>query len=425
MGSKKTTNVTNQTGLGDSQFSQLRQGQNDLQMAGAQGFATTNQNIAGLGFDVRQLGQAQDFGFQGVNQNLAFQSSMLGQQIGQVGQGVQGMAGDLRNLDRTVNDGFNQAGNALNNLSGQVGTVGNDVRQGFATTGADMRQGFTDTNFNINNQFDRSNALAMAGFGGLGEMVGGGFANNQELLAALQQNVMGGQGDLRERLDSTGRRLDNYYAGLAQGQQGIQNQVGNLQGNFTDFNSQYTRDARQAQQSASDIQQGVANASSRIQDTIGRTSSAADQTANRILNAVTGQTPTASGTTGGVAGDPNSAPAQQQQIFASKLSEIRSLLQQYGNQLDPAMQQTYTDLATSFDQNGNLVSRGLDAQGNTVMRQMDQNMNLMLAVYGPDGQMAANRSFNVGQAITLAEQFKATLMPQNVATGGFVEPVAF
>jgi hypothetical protein len=425
MGRKKTTNVTNQTGLGDSQYNSLRQGQNDLQMAGAQGFATTNQNIAGLGFDVRQLGQAQDFGFQGVNQNLAFQGNMLGQQIGQVGQGVQGMSGDLRNLDRTVSTGFNEAGNALNNLSGQVGTVGNDVRQGFATTGADMRQGFTDTNFNINNQFDRSNALAMAGFGGLGEMVGGGFANNQELLAALQQNVMGGQGDLRERLDSTGRRLDNYYAGLAQGQQGIQNQVGNLQGNFSDFNNQYTRDARQSQQSASDIQRGIANASTRIQDKIGRTSSAAGQTADRILSAVTGQAPVTAGGAGSFAGDPNSAQAQQQQVLASKINEIRAMYQQIGGQLDPAMQQTYGDLISSFDQNGSLISRGLDAQGNTVMRQMDDSMNLMLAIYGPDGQMAANRSFNVGQALTIAEQFKATMMPQNVATGGFVEPVAF
>lgn len=427
MGSKKTTNVTN-TGLGDAQYASLQSGQEQI----GQGLQTVNSNTQ-AGF--ANVNSNMNQGFSGVNNNINTMGTNLGNQINQsstnlgnqmtqlgtnFGTQLNTMGTNIGNqvdqlgtgLTSTMNQGFTQANNALN-------TIGSDVKSGFS----DVRSGLTDTNANINNRFDQSNAINMAGFTGLNEAVGTGFAGQADYLKAMQANVLGGQNTIRDLVNTTGQRLDTYYGDLSQGQSDIQGQVGNLQTGFTAFDNQYDRDSALAKQNAADIQQGIVSSSEKIQNTIGRNANSADQNAARILSAVGGVAQDVGNTSQtvqtGFAGVQN-AEQQQRQVFTNRINEVRSLLGSFGDQIDGGLRQQYQTIVDSFDTQGNLIQSAADQQGNTVVRQMDNTNNLIVRAFDRTGRSVGQQSLNLDRAFTMAEQFKQMAAP--VQSAGFALP---
>lgn len=148
MGGKKTTNVTNQTGLGDQQFADLSGGQDTL----IQGQTTLGENQVQLGLGIDNLNTDMNTGFTTLGQNNAnnTQSILDGQSGIQDYLNTQSANFAAANEARQAAEAQAQAAaqqaaqaaqaqaSALSNLQGTTET-------GFANTQSALNQGFANT----------------------------------------------------------------------------------------------------------------------------------------------------------------------------------------------------------------------------------------------------------------------------------------
>jgi hypothetical protein len=96
--------------------------------------------------------------------------------------------------------------------------------------------------------------------------------------------------------------------------------------------------------------------------------------------------------------------AQNGEMFADKLTTIRSILGDQTNQLDDRIKNQYTRLSNSFDQNGKLISRQVNDNGTTVSRAIDQQGNLLMAAFDQNGQRMQQDSLNINSLMAAFDQ---------------------
>jgi hypothetical protein len=217
-------------------------------------------------------------------------------------------------------------------------------------------------------------------------------------------------------LNNTGNRLDAYYGDLASGQQGIANQVGAVEGGLNDFTTQYGRDTALANRQRADIQRAQESGTDRITNDMARMQGANSVAQQRIMDAVGGM-----GTSGGIAGGATS-PEQMQGAVAQQINMIRELLGAVGENLDPNTRAQYADLATSFDDGGNLIANSMDANGMRVNRAMDNAGNLFLNRFDQAGNRAGSNVLNVPNMFQQADAFRRMLMEQQAPVSGLASP---
>jgi archaellum component FlaC len=419
-GKSPTTNVTN-TGIGDSQYmglmNQHQSTQNQIRgiETGARDeIRRLEQPIGRIETGVRDLSGDLRFGLADVNRNIAGQTQQIGSQFNDVNRNIAGIDNTVGNVARDVTAGFGDMNNQFNQVGSQLTDLGNNVSTGFANTNQAIGSGFADTNANMNTQFDRAAQERLAGFSGLGDMVGTGFAGQADFLTNMSSNILGGQNNLQNLLNQTGGRLDAYYGDLSSGQQGIANQVGNVQGGLNDFTNQYGRDTALANRQRADIQQTQQSGTERVTNDLARMQGANSVAQQRLMDAVGGM-----GTSGGLAGP---APEQAQTAVAQQVNMIRELLGSIGQNLDPNTRAQYADLATSFDEGGNLIANSNDANGFRVNRAMDNAGNLFLNRFDQAGNRASSNVLNVPNMFQQAEAFRRMMTEQQAPVSGLASP---
>ena len=420
MGGRRTTKKTTNTGLGDSQFGTLRSGQDairgdirSIETGARDEIRRLDQPLQNIDSRVRDLSGDVRFGLADVNRNIAGQTQELGSQFADVNRGITGLENNVGNIGRDVTAGFGEMSNQFGQVGSQLTGLSNAVDTGFTQAGDMVRSGFADTNANLNMGFDRAAQERMAGFTGLGDLVGSGFAGQADFLNNMSANVLGGQQSLQDLLNQTGGRLDAYYGDLSSGQQGIANQIGGVDAGLADFTTQYGRDAALANRQRADIERAQQSGNDRITNDLARMQGANNVAQQRLMDAV-------GGTGAGVAA---AAPQQQEQGgIAQQINMIRELLTTVGQNLDPATQQTYAELANSFDQNGNLVPNSQDQNGFIVNRAMDNDGNLFLNRFDQAGNRASSNVLNVPSMIQQAEAFRRMMTEQQAPTGGLASP---
>jgi len=463
-GGGDTTNVT-KTGLGDEQYEALAQNQSNIstqiedtaqqsgeklsklsdQVGTRASQQSVDQGLAGVNQNIQQVGQQQQEGFANVGENL----SSLSDQVSGVDQSVQqtgaNLSSQIGGVGSAVNEGFGMTQDQLDRLSGQFAGFDETMTNQIDELGVDVGNRLNDLSGATQEGFQQASQQRQTGFAGLSDQLGSGFADAATQLSDAQSNIIGGQQQLNTMLEDTGNRLDTYYGGLAEGQQGIAQQVGGVQTGLQGFRQQYDQDTTLANQTRADIQQGLVNSTDMIRDDLqqGRAESSANQ--ERLISAV-----------GGTADAIREGQQQTRQDFGSlqdtvqggfkaserqqlgqKINRVRQLLQSTGRNLDEQTRQQYSELVSAFDANGNLIEQSIDAQGQLVKRRFDDQGNLIASKFDQTGKQVGAVNLNVRRMLQQAALFEQGLIdratganvnmsqmtaPRQAEVGGFMTP---
>jgi hypothetical protein len=423
-----TTQNHTHTGIGDSQYmglmNQHQNTQNQIQgiSTGARDeIRRLEQPIGRIETGVRDLSGDLRFGLNDVNRNIQSQTQELGGQFADVNRNLSGLDNTVGNVARDVTAGFTGMNNQFNQVGNQLTGLSNDVTSGFANTNQALGAGFADVNANMGINFDRAAQERMAGFSGLADMVGTGFAGQAGFLTDMSSNILGGQNNLQNLLNQTGGRLDAYYGDLASGQQGIAGMVGDVQGGLNDFTTQYGRDTALANRQRADIQQAQQSGTDRVSSDIARMQGANSVAQQRLMDAVGGVGQSV------VAGTQSTQTGmdQQQQEVAQRINTIRDLLQTTGENLDAATRQQFGDLANSFDQAGNFIANSVDQQGFRISRALDNQGNLLLNRFDQAGNRVGSNVLNMPLMFQQADAYQRMLAGQMAPVGGLASPLPF
>ena len=209
MGGKKTTNVTNQTGLGDQQFADLSTGQNTLM----QGQTTLGENQAAIGAGIDNLSADVNTGFTDLSAaNTANTDSILAGQTNlqdflttQANSFTTQL--DAANEARALAEAQAQAAAEAQAQAAQAQAAALSGLQSTTNTGfADMRQGFENTQNRFNDaqqqRVDLANTLSAGQERYYGLLKNEAEANRNTTLDA-RDTLMAGQQSIRDNLSAT------------------------------------------------------------------------------------------------------------------------------------------------------------------------------------------------------------------------------
>lgn len=408
MGKKSsTTNV--ETGLGDKQYETLSsnqsniatsidnnaaaasQGINDLKTG--QGTITENQATLSAQNTALNKGQGVIVGNQEAlktgQTNLASgQQQILSAVSSAPSVDLSGVESKISALDSTTQTGFNNMTGRFDSVDSQLGTIGDGV------TGLGSQMDGLETSVE-----------------GIGTQVGEGFDAAQVDREAMSELLSTGQATMTDLINKYGEAGATYYADLA-GNQGtmMENQAG-LQQGLTAFQDDYNQSTEILGRKVGDIQDQVTGGFDAVRQ--GQSdmaqSVAGVQTAQAAAPAVSGslsQNQSMEIDYARIAKEVATGVDRQSdqgfengQMFASKLDNIRQILNTQGDRMDDGLRQQYTQLSNSFDQNGRLISKQVDQNGNTLARAIDESGNLLLAAFDQSGQKVGQGQLNMNELL--------------------------
>lgn len=431
---------TTPTGLTSGQFDSLATGQNNLRSGlmtfqdfTAGEFDAVGQDIGNLrnlttdqfgnvigGID--DLGEIQRAGFDATGRALFDQNQLMGQGFTGLTQDVAGVGSQVGGVGQAVDQGFAGVGDQFSAMGGTLADLGSDVGQGFSTLGQQVGTGFSDLGTSMGDQFSAAEQDRMQGFQGLSNQVGTGFAGQSDFLTNLSSNVLGGQRGISDTLADQGNRMNLFYGDLAQGQQGITQQLGGVGSDLSTLATDVDRDARIAEQDRVNIQRAVANESGRIRDDLGSVEQARAMADQRLLQSVSGvgnQVGQVGMDTTRMLSSAEQQRSQDQQEFAQRIDRVRNLLQTTGDSLNQNARQQYTDLANSFDSQGQLIASAVDQQGVQITRAVDQQGNLLINRFDQNGNALARNLLSIPDMLDQAAMFEQQLAMNTVPQQGF------
>ena len=345
-----------------------------------------------------------------------------------------GIENRIGSLEGTTSSGFADVGGRLDTVNNTLGDVQGSVDTGFASMNQnfnDITEGqtgiqntLTDVSGNMAERFDTVDNTLDTGFTGVNENINTQFDTQNQNLTDMSANILGGQTNLQSYLEGMSDRNDTYYGGLAEGQSNIMGEVGGLQTGLASFRDAYDANTTLANQTRAelldtvsggfnrtreaiadnfgDTQRDIASVSSQI-DQQGRQEQAGEQSIQRDFTAAIREL-----SAGFEAGTQDQAAAQQDVI--NRIDTVKQVLATQSENLPEDIRRQYTQLATSFDENGRLIRESVDAQGLVTRRAMDNQSNVLLAQFNQQGDMLGQSMFNMNSLLKQMDQLGYTGM---------------
>jgi len=345
-----------------------------------------------------------------------------------------GIENRIGSLEGTTSSGFADVGGRLDTVNNTLGDVQGSVDTGFASMNQnfnDITEGqtgiqntLTDVSGNMTERFDTVDNTLDTGFTGVNENINTQFDTQNQNLTDMSANILGGQTNLQSYLEGMSDRNDTYYGGLAEGQSNIMGEVGGLQTGLASFRDAYDANTTLANQTRAelldtvsggfnrtreaiadnfgDTQRDIASVSSQI-DQQGRQEQAGEQSIQRDFTAAIREL-----SAGMSAGSEDQAAAQQDVI--NRIDTVKQVLATQSENLPEDIRRQYTQLATSFDENGRLIRESVDAQGLVTRRAMDNQSNVLLAQFNQQGDMLGQSMFNMNSLLKQMDQLGYTGM---------------
>ena len=439
---KKSTVV--QTGLGDDQYKSLADNQaniaggiNSLDTKATEGFntITTNQQTLADGQGQLKTGQTeikdnQTTLYNQANDNTTAlkggQSDIITAVRNIPSVDLSGVTSSINALEGTTNAGFSNMGTRFDGVDTAITGLGTQMDTGFNAVNANTDAGFETMNTNMTAGFEtaETNADARA-------------TEAQAQRDALQEAVLTGQVGITELVNKYGEAGATYYEALAGGQTALTEQVGGVQEGLSAFQDQYTTDFETQSQFLGDMAgtleggfdavrsgqtQMSDSVSNQLQNAVSPQQTAAQQAAAQQLQFNTQMqqqlaqinASIAAGqidysqiakqvTMGQSTGNPQVDAAAQQE-WNSSLNTIRQLLKDQTLNLDDRLRSNYTQLSTSFDAQGRLISSSVDANGTNTARAIDENGNLLIAQFDATGQQLMQNSLDINSMMYALKQ---------------------
>ena len=421
-GGGDTTNVTN-TGLGDDQYKALADNQvgisNQVTGVGADAkaayekfgtrFNTIDGTLGGLSTTMLDQFKAANTNVNNLGTTLGGRFNSLDTATKQNNDAIGGVQQATDAVGRDVTGGFKQAQERFNTIDQANTDIQTSVNTGFV----DQKQAFSDLNTNIGDATTGINDNLTTNFAATNDALANAQTNIRSDVTTAQSNILGGQGDLANSLSDLGTNQDIYYGATADAQANLQAGQDEFRSNFDSYVDRYATDTTLANQTRADLQTAQANSADRIRTDLGNfaqatatgqaglssqlddTAQATGQGINALKSTVTGgfmsQDAAAKQSMGALAN-----LDQRQVVQARDLARLAS--GQEG--LDMGMRQNFAQLASSFDDNGNLIRNSIDAQGNTVLRQLDTGGNMMLQAFDPAGRELGRQVIDINRAMS-------------------------
>lgn len=89
--------------------------------------------------------------------------------------------------------------------------------------------------------------------------------------------------------------------------------------------------------------------------------------------------------------------AAAQKEFTTNINSIKSLVSNQNLQVNDQIRQEFTDLSSSFDETGKLISRSVDQQGVTTARAIDNQGRLLLARFDQNGKQIDQQALDLNR----------------------------
>jgi len=407
MGKKSsTTNV--ETGLGDKQYETLSSNQQNIATSIDNNAAAASEGINNLSAGQQTITENQQTLADGQGELSKGQGTIVGNQEAlKTGQSnlasgqqqiltavssapsvdLSGVESKISALDSTTQTGFNNMTGRFDSVDSQLGTIGEGV------TGLGSQMDGLETSVE-----------------GIGTQVGEGFDAAQADREAMSELLSTGQASMTDLINKYGENAATYYADLATNQNTMMEGQAGLQQGLTAFQEDYNQNTEILGRKVGDIQDQVTGGFDAVRQ--GQSdmaqSVAGMQTAQAAAPAVSGiQTQNtleidyariAKEVATGVDRQTDRG-FEDGQMFASKLDNIRQILNTQGDRLDSGLRQQYTQLSNSFDANGRLISKQVDQNGNTIARAIDENGNLLLAAFDQSGTKVGQGQLNMNELL--------------------------
>lgn len=379
-----SSSITNMSDTNDTYFGSLSDGQGNLQ-TGLDGFRTTFDTYVDRYSDDTTLANQTRADLQLAQSNAAkalrtdignyAQASAQGQDninrnIGTLGEGS---ARGFEVLADTVQGGFSDttAANQLEsqNLSSRIGNVKSLLQTTGETIDATSREQYTA----LVNSFDENGQL---------------IANSVDAQGNTISRAMDDQGRIIEtKFDGTGNEIgkvqmdvETMLSNAEQYQSSLTGQISGLQevteGGFTGVDSALGTGFADTER---EIISGV--------ESLGQETSAGLTNLQSVLN--TGF-------------DTQSGTLSQQ---AKQILGVAQNIEQF----DAGNRSQFAEIASAFDDQGNLIQNSTDSLGNTILRQLDVNGNLITQRLDQNGNVLETSNSNVSDALTAIQQQTGSL----------------
>lgn len=308
---------------------------------------------------------------------------------------------DLGSYAQSTATGQNSLGNQLSGVAEGIGSniqgLGADVQGGFSDVSTDVLQGQTNLTGRIGNV---RNLLQATGEG-------------------LDATTREQYSQLSSSFDSNGELIRNS---IAQNGDTITREMDD-QGNIIE--SRFNSAGQQVGQVSMNVDQMLSNAEQYQQEMRTQIGGFSSELAGQRDTFNNANTDLQRNLLGGI-----------ENLDAGQIKSAKDMATIAANQtdLDMNMRQSFMQLGSAFDENGQLIQNTIDAQGNTISRAVDEQGNLLLRTFDSTGNELGNKVININRALNDLAGLQnvagsnasmgnlSPAMSSGVPTGGFASP---
>lgn len=427
----KKTNVTNVTGLGDSQYTNLSSGQDEL-MGGINSTNTGISRVEGdvgklstdvgnLGTDIGTintntagLGGRLDEGFTSLSGLMGTYNTGTMNRFNTVDAANEANAASMATLNTNTaglqagqNQGFADMGGRFDTVDQANTALQTSTDQGFTATGAgqvelsnQMDTGFGDATTARDQSFADNRLLNDKGFADVGAQA----VENEAARAAGQAAV---QGDI----STMSGTADTYAATSLENQRANQAGQDTFKSSFDTYIDRYGEDTSLTQQARADAAQIATNRDALLREDIGGFAQAAATGQDQISNQISeSQAATAQTLDGGFQDARQAASEEATTAAAAANIQTRNMASMASDieTLDIGLRQDFHQLGNAFDDSGELITNQIEANGTTLERQIDDQGNLLIDRFDASGQSMGRKMINIDKSIAAMKAIPST-----------------
>ena len=420
--------VTNYTGLGDDQMTELTTNQSGIADQSQEGFDAVGLGLTNLGTKVDGVNTNTDSGFvdlkavlQGyedvADSNRTTAALDRSTNYGNIIEALKNNTGGLA-TQASLDTGFADATGRFNTLDTSVGGVQSAVDTGFQDATNQRELGFAATG----ERFDTLDGSV----GGVQSAVDTGFDNANTSLNNLgsdvstaQSTITGNQDSLQSTVDTMSGNQDTYASTMIGNQGDLQTGQDAFSSNFDTFVDRYGQDTELATTARSDLALAQASQTDKLREDLGEyaqsTATGQGNIARSIGTLGTGIDAgfNAVGASIGTGfSDASMADQTEALNLSTRLGNVSDLIQSNSDSLDATTKDQYSRLTSAFDENGTLIANSIDAQGNTISRSMDEQGVILERKIDTNGVELSTVSMDVDKMLGNAETYSQSILGQ-------------
>lgn len=335
-------------------------------------------------------------------QNVLQGQSNLQQNIGnQMNTGFDRVGNQLNTVGNNIQSGFADAGRRFTGLENSAGNLQTSMDRGFQETGnalSDVSTEISDNNAETNRNIDTN-------FAAQNQALGQSFSTASQQMSDLQSNVLGGQDDLGDRINTVGSNLNTYYGDLSANQAAMAGANTDFRTSFDDYVNRYSDDTALANQDRADMARAIRTEAADSRDLMKRFAAAGQDERFDLRQAIAGNSRGIQNTQQEIAnntglmsqqlGDVGNQVQDQGRNTLNALNNVRTILSGDISGLSGEQIQQFRQVSNAFNREGQLIQNQITQNGTILTNELDEVGNLTTSEYATNGNLLGSSSVNM------------------------------